>query len=198
VYELRRVAIDDYRIDVFDVAMQQITTFGLVFIPLVADAVALSDAPGKLLQVVGAGDNMPATLLTVDPAFAAVIAEFIYVNFSGVNVSVTNLNPPLTAVTDPDLGAFPALLRHGAAPNPFNPRVGIHFELEKEALVRVAIYDIKGRLVRTLSNGPREAGRHEIGWDGRDRTGRNVPSGPYLYRVEAGAQSGTGKITLAR
>ena len=62
----------------------------------------------------------------------------------------------------------------------------------------MAIYDIHGRLVRTLHNGPQSAGEQSTMWDGRDRSGRNMPSGTYLYRVDTGISVGYGKVVLAK
>jgi hypothetical protein len=85
-----------------------------------------------------------------------------------------------------------------ASPNPFNPRVKISYALNSNALVLVTIYDIQGRIVRTLFNGPQTVGKQSVTWDGRDRIGREMPSGTYLYRVDTGMATGRGKITLAK
>jgi hypothetical protein len=85
-----------------------------------------------------------------------------------------------------------------ASPNPFNPRVNISYALDRDVLVHVTIYDIQGRIVRTLFDGPQALGEQSVTWDGRDRTGRIMPSGTYLYRVDTGAAADMGKITLAK
>ncbi|MBK7772368.1 MAG: hypothetical protein IPI48_18090 [bacterium] len=64
--------------------------------------------------------------------------------------------------------------------------------------VSLGIYDVQGRLVRALVDGVLPAGRHDIAWDGLDRTGRAVGSGTYLYRLQAGDLSATRKITLVK
>ncbi len=60
------------------------------------------------------------------------------------------------------------------------------------APVDLRIFDLSGRLVRTLLSGSQPAGTHRVLWDGRDGDGRDAPSGVYLYRLvtEEGAQSG--------
>jgi len=86
-----------------------------------------------------------------------------------------------------------------AFPNPFNPRTTIQFELLQPAeTVRLAVYDPGGRFVALLSEGPREAGRHLITWEGRNEEGRTVPAGLYLARLDAGNLSRTIKILLVR
>jgi hypothetical protein len=73
------------------------------------------------------------------------------------------------------------------APNPFNPRVTITYRLTSTERVRLCVYDVAGRLVRTLVAGEEiAAGRHEKTWDGRDEAGRGVSSGVYFCRLEAG------------
>jgi hypothetical protein len=71
------------------------------------------------------------------------------------------------------------------APNPFNPRTTIRFTLPADGGARLAIYDLAGRLVRTLVAGSLAAGEHEAVWDGCDDAGRAQASGSYLARLEA-------------
>ncbi len=84
------------------------------------------------------------------------------------------------------------------APNPFNPTTTIHFGLPESGPVRLVIYDVNGRLVRTLVAGHRTAGRHEAKWDARDEAGRVVASGVYLYRLTAGADVSVRRMVLVR
>lgn len=72
------------------------------------------------------------------------------------------------------------------SPNPFNPITRIHFELPASGQVQLKIYDIGGRKVRTLVHENKEAGYHNVTWDGTDDLGRPVSSGIYFYRIEAG------------
>jgi hypothetical protein len=68
-------------------------------------------------------------------------------------------------------------------PNPFNPMGTVAFELPRAGQVRVEVYDLTGRRVRTLLDGHRDSGRHQLSWDGRDGHGRTVSSGVYLVRL---------------
>ncbi len=86
----------------------------------------------------------------------------------------------------------------GAYPNPFNPSTTIAFELPSSTMVRLGIYDLQGRLVRRLVDGHLPAGSHGIVWDGRDRSGRTVGSGVYLYRFLAAGLEETRKIMLVK
>ncbi|MBN1352069.1 T9SS type A sorting domain-containing protein [candidate division KSB1 bacterium] len=70
-------------------------------------------------------------------------------------------------------------------PNPFNPETTIEFHLPQLAEVSLAIYDLRGQLVRTLAASSRQAGCHRIAWDGRNDAGQIVVSGIYYYRIIA-------------
>ncbi|HER43998.1 MAG TPA: T9SS type A sorting domain-containing protein [Candidatus Eisenbacteria bacterium] len=91
-----------------------------------------------------------------------------------------------------------AVVLHQNVPNPFNPTTVIRFELPAPASVRLVVFDIRGRLVRTLVNGELPAGGKEIAWDGRDDDGRIVASGVYLYRLETPGTTVSRKIVLLR
>jgi len=71
-------------------------------------------------------------------------------------------------------------------PNPFNPSTAIKYELSKQVEVKLMIYDIMGRQVRTLVNQSQQAGRYEITWDGRNELGEAIASGLYIYQLRAG------------
>jgi hypothetical protein len=80
----------------------------------------------------------------------------------------------------------------GNYPNPFNPGTTIRYALPASSPVRLAVYNLLGARVSVLVDEAQPAGDHSAYWDGRDEFGRVVPSGLYLYRLEAGGQ------TLAR
>jgi hypothetical protein len=86
----------------------------------------------------------------------------------------------------------------GAAPNPFNPLTMIRYELPGSMRAHLAVFDVRGALVRVLVDAPQPAGHHEIAWDGRDRSGRDVATGTYFYRLRAGGTASARKLTLLR
>jgi hypothetical protein len=91
-----------------------------------------------------------------------------------------------------------ARLRVDAYPNPFNPMTRVHFDLPRAGEVVVQVHDLSGRVVRTLVDGHRDAGRHEVAWHGRDDAGRPVASGMYLARVRSQDGVASGKLVLAK
>jgi hypothetical protein len=83
------------------------------------------------------------------------------------------------------------------APNPFNPRTTIKYSLASSAPVRIDIYDVDGRHVRTLVDSPRAAaGRYEAVWDGTNDRGRVAASGIYWARMKAGSFTSNRKMLL--
>jgi hypothetical protein len=70
-------------------------------------------------------------------------------------------------------------------PNPFNPMTTIRFELSQAGPADLRVFDVRGQLVRILLNDTLPAGAHELTWDGRDDSGRALPSGPYFYQLKA-------------
>lgn len=83
-------------------------------------------------------------------------------------------------------------------PNPFNPSTNIAFVLPERAAMSLQIYDLNGRLVRTLAEGTRAAGRHVEKWDGKNSIGENVASGVYWYRLHGRGQVQQRKMILTR
>jgi flagellar hook assembly protein FlgD len=84
-------------------------------------------------------------------------------------------------------------------PNPFNPSTTIEFSIAKRSNVRLVIYDITGRIVRTLIDGQEfEPGLYRVQWNGKNDYGEYVASGIYIYRLRAGSFIATRKMVLAR
>ncbi len=84
-------------------------------------------------------------------------------------------------------------------PNPFNPRTVLNYELVEPLPVNLQIYNLAGRLVRTLKHGNEEhAGLHSVPWNGCNDWGQVMPSGIYFYRLEAGEFCETRRMVLVR
>ena len=84
-------------------------------------------------------------------------------------------------------------------PNPFNPETQIRFSIGGQENVKLVIYDMMGRQVRTLINGDSfSAGFHVVNWNGFDTKGQRVPSGMYIYRIKAGDFISDKKMLLVK
>jgi len=99
-----------------------------------------------------------------------------------------------------------AFALHQNHPNPFNPSTSIIIDVPASKIgnesagvkTKVAIYNLRGQLVRLLLDADKEPGRYMLTWDGRDNRGERVGSGPYLYRMEAGDFVSTRKMVLLK
>lgn len=83
-------------------------------------------------------------------------------------------------------------------PNPFNPSTSIRFDVAARSHVTLRVYDVSGALVRTLVDGPAEAGSHVVEWNGRNDQGSPASSGVYFYRLTAPGFSDVRKMTLVK
>ncbi len=103
-----------------------------------------------------------------------------------------------TLVDSPELPAANFAL-HPCFPNPFNPVTTISFDLQEAASINLAIYDVAGKLVRELIRAEaKDAGRHEVMWNGRDDSGRIASAGIYLYKLDADGYSETRRMALVK
>ena len=75
---------------------------------------------------------------------------------------------------------------HNAYPNPFNPYTTIHYDLPKSGFVRMDIYDLMGRQIKTLVNKNMVAGHWSIDWNATNNLFQPVPAGLYIYAIKAG------------
>lgn len=83
-------------------------------------------------------------------------------------------------------------------PNPFNPTTLIKYELPKEGLVDISIYNLLGQRIANLYNGVKSAGFQSISWNGKDSNGFELSSGIYFARVSFERNVSTIKMMLVR
>lgn len=104
---------------------------------------------------------------------------------------------PVVSAENPDL----AFALHAPRPNPASLSRGaveIAFSLPKGGAAQVRLYDIRGRLVKTLTDGTEFApGRHTVQWDGRDAGGGKVGSGIYFVQLKLGNAVAANKVVVA-
>lgn len=83
-------------------------------------------------------------------------------------------------------------------PNPFNPETQISYSIKNNENVKLAIYNVKGQLVKTLVNETQTAGNHSVVWNGTDDSNKSVSSGIYFYKLETGSFNSTRKMMLVK
>ncbi len=83
-------------------------------------------------------------------------------------------------------------------PNPCRDQARIDFTLPRQGYVSLNVYDIQGRLVRTLAAGARSSGKYQAVWDLKDASGAGVASGVYFYRLSSDGYQETRKLSVIR
>jgi hypothetical protein len=110
--------------------------------------------------------------------------------------------PVCTAAATEDAENLSDVLRlEAAAPNPFSPSTNLTYSIPSRlggSNIQLKIYDLSGRLVRTLVDGPGPAGPNGIVWDGRNENGEIVVAGVYACRLSIGEQKVTRRLVLVR
>ncbi|MDA0744993.1 MAG: cohesin domain-containing protein [bacterium] len=158
--------------------------------------------PGELLladhmkagsEVAEAGDLLRLTFRILDETVPG------WVELSNILVSdpTGRINELMGIRTD--LRALP--LDYALAqnyPNPFNPETAIPYQLPESGKVSLVIYNTLGQQVHVLMNERQEAGYYRAVWDGKDRLGRQVASGIYLVRMQAGTFTQVRKMVLLK
>jgi len=97
-----------------------------------------------------------------------------------------------------DAGAPMAPAMEQNAPNPFNPETRINYALGASGKAQLRVFDASGRLVRTLVDGPREAGQLSVVWDGTNDEGRPLASGVYFYELSTAEGSTSRKALMLK
>ena len=121
------------------------------------------------------------------------------VPFLGVFPYLAPPNSAAKSAAEASVASLPADFALGRAhPNPFNPSTEIPFELARDGLVRLEVYNLAGQRVRSLVDGTRQAGTYAINWDARDDQGRDVASGIYLYRLSFSGGPGRAGFSASR
>ncbi|MFA7030002.1 MAG: C25 family cysteine peptidase [Candidatus Cloacimonadaceae bacterium] len=112
----------------------------------------------------------------------------IVVQLNGKGNVVSNDDPILPVVTE----------LKSNFPNPFNPSTTIAYSIKETTAVRIEIFNVKGQLVRTLVNEVKTAGNYKIDFDGLDNNHRQLASGIYFCRMQAGNYSKTHKMLMLK
>lgn len=102
-----------------------------------------------------------------------------------------------SAVHDDELPPADAM-SIGIAPNPFNPATTISYTVPLAGRGHLAVFNLRGELVRVLVEGEMASGPDQVVWNGQDQHGNRVASGPYIIRLETKAGVRTGKLTVLK
>ncbi len=177
---------------------------------------ALREGKFDLIQTKGTGEAIHQKVIYKNVKIGSkTIAKLDYspdsedlmlkLDFNGDGKFETKRSPD-QIIDSPELTGVPLVIPSVSAlaqnyPNPFNPDTWIPYELAEASDVKVAIYDLQGRLVRTLDLGHREAGQYftkgkAAYWDGRNNRGEDVARGVYFYQIQAGDFQSVRKMAI--
>jgi FlgD Ig-like domain len=115
-----------------------------------------------------------------------------------------SINPRYVGDMYPDADADESVIDaasvtlNGNYPNPFNPTTRIDYTLQESTNINLAVYDVSGRLVKTLYNGVQASGTHFEIWDGTDTNGTAIASGIYFSRISHSTGVDTNKMLLLK
>lgn len=161
-------------------------------------------AAGNVLVLVavdftpGPGNFVEGTIADewTDPSYDGwnVYYKITTIDFSG-NESPPSMPDPATAVDMPEVPTNFFVYQN--MPNPFNPVTVIRYDVPADGgIVTLRIYDVGGRLIRTLVDGFESAGTKSVTWRGRNDRGTRVATGVYFYRMTAPGFEQTRKMVL--
>jgi len=108
------------------------------------------------------------------------------------------LSPQTTTDVDDEVRLPKHMELYGNYPNPFNPETRISFGLPTAMRVRVRIFNLLGEEVALLHDGMMNAGEQHLTWNGQDKTGRQLGSGLYFYRLEGANAVLVGKMLMMK
>jgi len=170
---------------------------------------SVTQCTGDAYEYGASGPWVDQSIPNTDPTFSPYnhfeSSRLVY--FEGPNKNVTlaekrdgQARNPLSVSATPTgisaLSASRSLRLYQNIPNPFSTRTWIRFECPQGLEVNLQVYDVLGRLVRTLFSGTTQAKSRIIEWDRRDRYGNPVSTGIYFYRLKAGKYSFTRKMVI--
>lgn len=156
----------------------------------------LIDSNGNVVDVVNSTNSNPFTLTAPQAGEYRINAGFKNPNRRWDSLMVA-IN--LTGIDTPEPGPVAARFElYPNHPNPFNSETIIRFSLPDAGNVNLTIYDIRGQVIKHLSEGYYQAGTHSLRWDGRNDAGDISASGVYLIEVRSGEQRSVRRMILAK
>jgi hypothetical protein len=156
-----------------------------------------------------AGASPPAigdgTLLTLGFEATGAAGDSCLLEWSAASAVGDPQGAPIAGITwtggrvrigDPAAATLGRFALHPIAPNPVAIRSALRFTLPRPGRARLDLFDVNGRLVRTLLDGALEAGDHTADFDGRDAHGARLVSGVYVVRLGAAGETRSRKLVL--
>lgn len=163
------------------------------------EATVSSGGPGSPIFD-GLPSGPPYHLVIPLPSLGSWFVHFVLVNQAGHAYRLTRIVTRVAPGAIPE-GEGPVLLANrllSCRPNPFGTESAISYMTDAYGPLRIDVFDVQGRLVRTLAECGTEPGVYETSWDGRDGSGRAMPAGVYYVKLRIGTFEDEETLTLAR
>ena len=144
---------------------------------------------GELAEAMGNED-----VITAEWNVSALDDEFSVVSENGP--FTLTLDKSSLGISEPFIPEEFALYQN--YPNPFNPITTITYDIPEGTIINLTIYDVMGRVVKTLVNEWNEPGRKAVTWNGKDEIGMPSTSGVYIYRINTGGFNEVKKLILLK
>ncbi len=190
-YESELVRVTDLTIDpAGDMNFSASKTYGITDPSDMSGAVELRTPISSDTDIAGVAIPVLATFTGVLGQFSSTAPD---IGYQLTPVNATDVEGQ-TGVGVEEAGDAPDVFTLiGAYPNPFSASTIISYTLSEPSLVSLEVYDMLGKKVRVLEDGVRQSGRHDVEFQGE-----NLPSGIYLYRLEAGRQVSSRSVIIMK
>ena len=144
--------------------------------------------------------NDPKVILLPDGRYRMYVASMIRTGQGNDDIKWSIISattsPSAVVETKPKLPSIFYLFQN--YPNPFNPITSLRYDLPEDGLVNITIYDMMGRIVKTLVNSSQTAGYKSIKWNATNDRNESVSAGLYLYTIQAGELRQTKKMVVLK
>lgn len=179
----------------YDKASIRVSTDGLAWTTIWQNPAEIADNSWQLVEydLSTHADGQPAVYLRW--VMGPTDGSWRYCGWNIDDIEILGLQLTVAGALDVPAAAT-ALL--GAAPNPFNPLTEVRFTIAQAGAVRLSVHDARGRLIKSLVDGDRDAGLQTAVWDGADMAGRRQGSGVYFLRLEAGGVRQVDKVVMVK
>jgi len=191
----------DYTITYFSVVPIMYSGFDIVEIPIY-DAIHSIDNLDIKANILNTDENyaeldsldfLTIRFDSIGPPQEGMLRDYIVETQGRYNVNGSMSKPFIMNNNSNNLNNAYKFQLHNNYPNPFNPKTNIRFEIGKASFVKLHVYNILGQLITTLINETREPGSYSVEFDGT-----NLPSGLYIYKIEAGSYTEAKKMLLIK
>jgi thiol-disulfide isomerase/thioredoxin len=148
------------------------------------------------IAVIDASNNPSGHFYSFSDNNAAPLTDYYYrLGDKDINGNIT-WNGPVLVTSKGEV--ITSISLSPCSPNPCSNGASIAYALPRAGTVSLNVYDVSGRLARTLDSGVKNAGNHQVAWDLRDNSGQAVANGVYLYRLISGNFQSTQKLTVLK